>query len=89
MGKKGTVIGISIVMVVVGVISVSLAYNNMKNAQENLAKSKDDLKKACFDDKNSLIQAGQFSESNTDPRYQQNQNDYNTRCGDITGKVLK
>jgi hypothetical protein len=80
------VIALFIVVAIFAIISVAVSYNNVQIAKQNVNKANQEVKAACLDNKNAILNAGKFQAS-SDPQFIQVLNYYNSKCGELTGRL--
>jgi Zn-dependent membrane protease YugP len=78
-------IALFIVVTIFAIISVAVSYNKVQIAKQNVNNA-NQVKAACLDNKNAILNAGKFQAA-SDPQFTQVLNYYNSKCGDLTGRL--
>lgn len=80
------VIALFIVVSLFAIISVAVPYHNVQIVKQNVNKANQEVKTACLDNKNAILNAGKFQAS-SDPQFIPVLNYYNSKCGELTGRL--
>jgi hypothetical protein len=79
--RKGMIIGISLFVVIIGVIGLVNSWNNVQNSQRDLAIAKQNVISACQDEKAALLNPDLSTYD-----YQTHFPAYNEKCAQYTLK---